>query len=208
MRALQFILLCGAAPLAGAQNDSCPVTTTPVFNYGVNSGGCFKCHTAGSESTWATGEELEALCKRTCLADAKCMAYETSRPDMVPIFERFSMISPETINCCIEHVAPDAFQVPSSTYLTTPYCKKEASCWTTSELSCVSGGAEAQPAECVRVDHEIVRPDSSAEDIQEVKDWAANDCNKWKALDMLDDSCTLLPEYGACERPLDGFEPA
>jgi hypothetical protein len=52
-------------------------TNVRSLNFGVNQGGCFVC-TSSATGELASGQELEDLCKQTCLADpGKCKAFET-----------------------------------------------------------------------------------------------------------------------------------
>ena len=124
---------------------ACSVTRREgVGNYGINAGGCFKCST--NNGALASGEELEELCKQTCLADSQCKMYETGQPSIGPLYESFGTIA---INCCIEHVNLENSQIFVNAAEMTEDCKKEMECWSSSVLSddCIKD--QTRPSQCV-----------------------------------------------------------
>ena len=163
MRAL--LALVGAAL---AQAEDCPTTTHHgELNLGVNRGRCYYCPAASQA-------EVDALCKAVCMADADCKVYEYAQPAIDGHYE--VLFGGQTINCCVEHVASADFQNPVSSGSGLGDCRKEASCWSSVELSdsCAPVAAEyAGP--CIEVECCV---QESAEDIAGLVDWTAGGCRR------------------------------
>ena len=161
MRAL-VLALVGAAL---AQAEDCPTTTHHgELNLGVNRGGCYSCP-AGSQA------EADALCKAVCMADADCKVYEYAQP---AIDGHYQVVVGQTINCCVEHVASADFQNPVSSESGPGDCEKEASCWSSVELSdsCAPVAAEYE-GPCIEVECCL---HDSAESIAGFVEWTAGGC--------------------------------
>ena len=178
MRAL-VLALVGAAL---AQAEDCPTTTHHgELNLGVNRGGCYYCP-AGSQA------EVDALCKAVCMADADCKVYEYAQPAIDGHYE--VLFGGQTINCCVEHVASADFQNPVSSESGPGDCEKEASCWSSVELSdsCAPVAAEyAGP--CIEVECCV---QESAEDIAGIIDWTAGGCyNQYAGQDTCLPTCDV-----------------
>ena len=91
----------------------------------MNRGGCYSCPAASQA-------EVDAQCKAVCMADADCKVYEYAQP---AIDGHYQNALGQTLNCCVEHVAYADFQNPVSSESGLGDCEKEASCWSSVELS-------------------------------------------------------------------------
>ena len=164
MRGALVVALVGAAL---AQAEDCATTTRHGdMNYGVNRGWCYYCP-AESQA------EVDALCKAVCMADADCKVYEYAQPAIDGHYE--VLFGGQTINCCVEHVASADFQNPVSSGSGLGYCEKEASCWSSVELSdsCAPVAAEYE-GPCIERECCV---NDSAESIAELVEWTARGCH-------------------------------
>ena len=178
MRGALVVALVGAAL---AQAEDCATTTYHGhLNLGVNRGGCYYCPAASQA-------EVDALCKAVCMADADCKVYEYAQP---AIDGHYQAALGQTLNCCVEHVAYADFQnqVTSESYLGD--CKKEASCWSSVELSdsCAPVAAEYE-GPCIKRECCV---QESAEDIAGIIDWTAGGCyNQYAGQDICLPTCDV-----------------
>ena len=180
---------------------ACSVTRREgILNLGINAGGCFKCST--NNGALASGEELEELCKQTCLADSQCKMYETAQPSIGPFFES---VGPNfAINCCIEHVnlvnSPVFMNAAEMTDHHWRDCKKEVECWSSSVLSddCIKD--QTRSSQCVLEPSNFYVHSNPNNILDHINDGCAFDeasINQARDAAMCSSDLTFF-EYGVC----------